>query len=323
MRKILLAGISFFFSFAAMAQSRIDIAHYSFFQQYYNPALTGNQGSVVKAFYRNQWTGFEDAPITMFASGEVALPDLGSSRVGAKSRSSSGHGHAMGLSVLKDSFGHYSETQVFLSYGSAIRLSQTLNLRWGSALSYKTNVLDGTRLNTADKSDPRYQNLLDQNNRKSRLDLNLGLALTSDNYYLAYALQDIAKDGFYRSGDEFLKESYSRKHIIQAGYRTGISGHFGVVVNGLYVSNDLERATLEGQLKGVYRNMIWAGAGYRNDLAYSLTAGVRLKQLQLGYAYESPTGEAQGIPNSTNEIVLSYHFSAFPGARKANQVLIW
>lgn len=324
MKTLLLSTIILLCSLAAMAQSKIDITQYSLLQQYYNPALTGNRGSVVKALYRNQWTGFEDAPKTIFVSGELSLSDLGAAKAyeGRRGNAKPDEGNAFGLSVLHDSFGPYSETQVYFSYGSAIRLTESLNLRWGSALSYKSNRLDGTRL-TVDQDDPKHQHLLGQNNRKGRVDLNLGVALSSENYYLAYALQDVTRKGFLRTGDEFLEEGYSRKHVLQAGYRTSLTEQFGIVANGLYLYDRLEKETVEVQLKGVYNNMFWAGAGYRKDLAYNLTAGVRLNQLQLGYAYEMPTGNAQAMPNNTNEVVISYQLFDTNNSRRGSKLLIW
>lgn len=324
MKTLLLTGISLLCSLAAVAQIKIDLIQYSLLQQYYNPALTGNQGSVVKALYRNQWTGFEDAPKTILASGELSLSDLSTSKAyeGRRGNVNPGTGNALGLSVLHDSFGPYSETQVYVSYGSAIRLSENLNLRWGSALSYKSNRLDGTRL-TVDQDDPKYQHLLGQNNRKSRVDLNLGIALSSENYYLAYALQDVARNGFFRTGDDFFEENYSRKHVLQAGYRTRLSEQFGLVANALYFYDKFQKETAEVQLKGVYNNTFWAGAGYRKDLAFNLTAGVRINHLQLGYAYEIPTGDAQAVPNNTNEILISYQLFDTNSFRRENRLLIW
>lgn len=320
MKTLLLSAISLLCTLAAMAQSKIDITQYSLLQQYYNPALTGSQGSVVKALYRNQWTGFEDAPKTIFVSGELLTSDLGAAKAYEGRRGSAGN--AFGLSVLHDSFGPYSETQVYFSYGSAIRLTESLNLRWGSALSYKSNRLDGTKL-TVDQDDPKHQHLLGQNNRKGRVDLNLGIALSSENYYLAYGLQDVTRKGLLRTGDDFFEESYSRKHVLQAGYRTSLTEQFGIVANALYLYDKLEKETAEVQLKGVYNNMFWAGAGYRKDLAFNLTAGVRLNQLQLGYAYEMPTSDAQAMPNNTNEIVISYQLFDSRNSRRGSRLLIW
>lgn len=327
MKKLLLAVTGLFCSLYAAGQSRGDISQFSLFQQYYNPSLTGNYGSAIKSFYRNQWTGFEDAPKTIFVSGELSFADLkGRGMPGNRRRNGSGFNPgssgALGLSVLHKSFGPYGETQAFLSYGSAIRLSEGLNLRWGTALVYESNSLDGSKLNVAG-DDPKYQHLLGQNNRKSKVDLNLGIALTSSDFYVAYALQDVTKGGIISSGDAFLEDSYSRKHMVQAGYRTNLSDQFGIVVNSLLVLDKLQKKTIEGQVKGVYKNMLWAGAGYRNDLAYNLTAGVKWEQLLIGYAYEMPAGDGSDIPNNTNEIVLSYQFSSSFGNGRGNRITIW
>ena len=46
----------------SLAQNRKFVSQFSEFQSYFNPALTGYEGSVVRGFVRNQWGGIEGAP---------------------------------------------------------------------------------------------------------------------------------------------------------------------------------------------------------------------------------------------------------------------
>jgi type IX secretion system PorP/SprF family membrane protein len=324
MKIYLLAIIGLCCAFSVNGQSRAEITNFSLFQQFYNPALTGNAGSVVKSLYRNQWTGFEDAPKTVFVSGELLLPDLQTRHLPESRRrsNSSVDGNAFGLSVLHRSFGAYSDAKVNLSYAAVVPLSEKIVLRWGSALTYTSNRLDGTKLSVVG-DDPKYQNLLGQNNRKSKIDLDLGIAITTENFYLAYALQDVAKRGVLQGGDDFFEDSYSRKQVVQAGYRTYVSEHVGVVVNSIFAQDKLQKNTVEGQVKVVYNDMFWAGGGYRKELAYNLTAGIKLNQFKIGYAYEMPAGEASSIPHNTNEILISYKLWSAAPSRQAREFTIW
>jgi hypothetical protein len=58
------------------AQMPKHLGNFSLFQQYYNPALTAYDYSAVKLLYRNQWTGFENAPQTILLSAELDPSDL-------------------------------------------------------------------------------------------------------------------------------------------------------------------------------------------------------------------------------------------------------
>ncbi|MCC9168690.1 PorP/SprF family type IX secretion system membrane protein [Pontibacter harenae] len=307
------------------AQNRKYIANFPLVQQYYNPALTGYEGSVVKSFYRNQWAGFEGAPKTVFVSGELDLADRkllgkGGAEQDITTNGQVGARQAFGLSVLHDEFGAFSENQVFLSYGSSVRLSENISLRWGTAINYSSQSLNGNKLVVDQEVDPQYLSA-QGSNRMSKFDLNFGLSLTADHYYVGYAVQDVGRGGLITTGDTFLKDMYTRKHIVQAGYRTAISDEVGLVGNAIYRYDEKLKETVEGQLKVVYQNMLWIGGGYRNDLAYSLTAGLQLNKFQVGYAYESPVGDAKYMTQSTNEIMLSY--SLKPRSRSSRQLTTW
>ncbi|GAB3203146.1 type IX secretion system PorP/SprF family membrane protein [Pontibacter aydingkolensis] len=317
-------------AFNAMAQNRKQMASFSQYQQYFNPAFTGFEGSVVQTLYRNQWTGFEDAPKTILATAELDLKSIGDTK-GYKF-DSQGDGdylksisakHAIGLSVLHDQFGPSKETQLFLSYGSAVRLSESLSMRWGTALTYSSQFLDGNRLTVDQENDPKYTNLLGHSNRIGKADINLGMALSAEKFYVGYAMQDITKGKLLTTGDGYLKGFYTRKHIVQAGYRTHITNQLGMTVNGIYQYDSDQAATIEGQVKAVYQNLLWIGAGYRNDVAYNLTAGIRLNQLSLHYAYETPVQDARYISKATNEVALVYSLRKLKGEDTGKQFLLW
>ncbi|MDX5417769.1 MAG: type IX secretion system membrane protein PorP/SprF [Hymenobacteraceae bacterium] len=313
MNKLILALFLFLLAIGGQAQSRKYVSNFSAYQHYYNPSLTGHESSILKTFYRNQWTGFEDAPKSLFFSGELDLADLDKSadRTSHYQYRNSGRGyqgarHAFGLVALQDRFGPIRETQLAFNYGTGIRLAELVSLRWGVALTYNNFRLDGNSLVVDNTNDPRYQHVMGQYNSMSKLDLNLGFALTAGNYYLGYAMQDITKGHFVTTGDEYMRDAYTRKHILQAGVRADLTDQFGVIANGLYQYDEQIKGTIEGQLKIVYNDMLWAGGGYRNDQAFHLAAGLNYRKLRISYAYESPIQEARSINRPTNEIGLAY-----------------
>lgn len=314
----------------ASAQNRKHVANFSLFQQYFNPALTGYEGSMVKTYYRNQWTGFEDAPKTIFASAELDLADLSAWKKDDLLKTSQkdeynrqlGAKHAFGLAVLNDRFGPFTETQLHLSYGTRVRLSEKLSLRWGAAATYSAQQLDASRLTTDQEGDPEFENFNGQSAKVGKFDLNMGLMLTAENFYVGYAMQDVLK-GKMTTGDNYLNNSFPQQHVLQAGYRTAVSEQIGLVANGLYRYDEKLQDTMEGQLKAVYQNMLWVGAGYRKDLAYSLQGGVRLNQLRVGYVYELPTADARYMDKATNEIMLTYNLIPVKYPKYGKKVSIW
>lgn len=319
---------------AVQAQNRKQLANFSQYKHYYNPSLTGHEGSVLRSIYRNQWTGFEDAPKTIMASGEFDLQRLGrSNRPFSGSQESREAAalvsarHGLGLTLFHDRFGPARETQAVLSYGAGVRLSEVLDLRWGTAFSYTTHRLDGSSLTLDQQNDPRYNNMLGGENRSGRADINLGISLTATNFYLGYAMMDVTEGKLASTGGDYLNDFYARRHVAQAGYRQSITEYLGLTLNGIYQYDENYKATLEGQVKAVYNDMLWVGGGYRNDLAYTLGAGLRLQQLAIGYAYETPTQNARAIDKSTNEVTLSYYLGSLKrpngSSRKYKRLTVW
>jgi type IX secretion system PorP/SprF family membrane protein len=331
MKKLLLTILLAAAVLGVKAQNRKHIANFQLFQQYYNPALTGYEGSMLKGFHRNQWTGFEGAPKTYFASAELDLADLSAWRENDVLRTKQhdffdrqgGARHAFGLAVLQDEFGPFSESQAHFGYASRVRLTEKLSLRWGGALAYSAQRLDGNKMTVDNESDPEFQGVLGQRLRQGKLDLNLGLTLTAEKFYLGYALQDVTKGGIVAGGDEFLQDLYTRKHLVQAGYRTALSEQVGLVANALLQYDDQLKESAELQLKAVYQNMLWLGGGYRKDLAWSATAGLRLEQFRIGYAYEIPVQNARHVSRSTSEISLTYNLIPVKYPKYGKQVTIW
>jgi type IX secretion system PorP/SprF family membrane protein len=318
-------------SFTTVAQNRILFTNTAQLQSYYNPSLSGFQGSIIRSVYRSQWTGFEDAPKTIFASAEIDTKLLQKQSQAARERQAkeselgelNGLKHAIGFTALHDKFGPSRFTQLSMSYGAGIRLTEALALRWGTAITFQSNYLDGNSLTVDQENDPRYRNVIGNNSKINKADLNVGLALTSSNFMLGYSLQDVTKGSVFTSGDDYLEDMYSMKHNLMTGYRTNLSDKTGIIVNTLYQYDKHNKGVAEGQIKGAYDNIFWVGAGYRQKLAYHITAGIRFHQLIIGYAYETPVSNNSVLNQPSNEVSLSYNLINLNKNKTSTRVSLW
>lgn len=215
------------------------------------------------------------------------------------------------------------EQQFNLSYGMRIRLSEELSLRWGAAFQYSGYRLNGRELRVEDEVDPKFKDYLQQKNRLDKLGLGMGLMLTSQNFYLGYALQDVGKEKLLLGGDVYLKGAFPPQHLVQAGYRMPVSDQAGLILNGMCQYNDKLKETWEGQLKGVFRNMFWLSAGYRHELAYTLGGGARIKQLTVGYVHESAGGQAGYVNHGSHEVMLTFRLLPEKYPRYSRQINMW
>ncbi len=273
------------------AQTRKYTASFQVFPAYYNPAMTGFAGNNINAYYRSsRWVGFEGAPKTYFVSGDFSVKR-----------------HAFGAAFLHDSFGPYRESEVVINYGFHINLTKTLKLRAGAAATINMQRVDMSALEMNAQNDPAFQSFVQDFNKNMTVDVNIGLALTGNNFYVGYALQNAAQ-GSWVSKDDFFDRSGYVHHVAQAGIRKGFSKRFGLIVNGLYRYDATFLYSAEAQLKAVLHNTVWVGLGYRSDQTSIGLIGFKAKQLQVGFAYELPGQSSTQANAGTTELLLSYKF---------------
>jgi len=295
MTLVLFVYMVWFTGHGAKAQSRKYISQFSHLQGYYNPGLTAYEGSMVKGFVRNQWAGWEGAPKTYFVSAELDLADLNSSGDLGK--------NAIGINLLSDEYGAFRETELILSYSTRVKVSELANLRLGAGLNFNQIRLDGNNLTTEQANDPTVGQYIGGFADMSIVDFNLGMSLTHPNYYVSYGMHNVNR-GSLSNGDMFISKK-PMVSIAQAGYRNSISDQMTVIMNTMWRSQENLPDNLEFNMKFLFYDKFWVGAGHRVDYANSAQLGMLMGKMRFGYVYEWPTLKSYLLPNPTHEFMLS------------------
>ncbi|RAI88306.1 PorP/SprF family type IX secretion system membrane protein [Algoriphagus yeomjeoni] len=298
------------------AQSRKYVSSFNLFQSYYNPGLTGYEGSTVRGFVRNQWSGVDGAPKTYFFSTELDFGEL----AGEEDPALMGK-NAISVNVLYDTYGAFRETELTLGYASRIRISETHNLRLGAGLNYQSVRLDGNALTTEEQNDPTLGQYVGQFSNMNVVDFNLGIALTHANYYFSYGIRRV-NGGKITSGDEFM-DAYPASSIFQAGYRSAVSANLAVIVNGMYSIQKNQDDNIELNIKALMMDRIWLGIGHRIDYATNAQFGVVTNRLRVGYVYEFPTGGSYNLPGNTHEFTAVFNLFRDNVRTDSQQVVMW
>ncbi|WP_018474999.1 PorP/SprF family type IX secretion system membrane protein [Echinicola pacifica] len=301
---------------SAVAQSRKYVSQFSFFQSYFNPGLTGYEGSTIRGFVRNQWGGYEGAPKSAFVSAELDFAEM----KGQTDPALLGK-NAASLNLFYDSYGAFRETSLVGGYASRVRISQKHNLRLGAGVSYTNVRLDGGSMTTEQQNDGVLSQYIGGFSNMQIVDFNLGLALTHANYYLSYAMHGV-NSGRISSGDDFLSE-HPVSYIVQAGYREALTKDVSVIGNVFYRAQEGYSDNIEFNLKALLMDKIWLGAGHRIDYANSLQMGIVLQKMKFGYVYETPTNKSYLLPSNTHEFVLIYNLFKVNKRSNPKEVLIW
>lgn len=315
-KTLLFLALSVLLNFGVTAQSRKYVSQFSHLQNYYNPALTGYEGSNFRGFVRDQWSGFEGAPKTYFASAEFDVADFNS----AADPASAGK-NAVGLNLMHDRYGAFVDTELMLNYASRIQIAPKTHVRLGVGINYNTVRLDGNSMTTEQSNDPTIGQYINGFANMQVLDFNIGMALTHPKYYASYAMHNV-NQGALSSGDVFMDRK-APVSIIQAGYRSMVTENFGIASNFMYRSQSDLPDNIEFNLKAILMDKIWVGAGHRVDYANNFQFGIIFPSLRVGYVYEMPSVRAYLLPNTTHEFL-----AVFPIFRKniradKDEVLIW
>jgi type IX secretion system PorP/SprF family membrane protein len=298
------------------AQTRKYFSQFNQLQSYFNPALTGYEGSIVRGLVRNQWTGFEGAPQTYFLSAEIDPMEMSGESEAALLGNT-----AAGLNLIHDNFGPFRQTEMLLSYGARVRISRSTNLRLGVAANYSNVRLDGNNLTTEQANDPTVNAYINQYANMQILDFNAGFALTHQNYYFAYGVQNVAS-GRVNRGDVFI-DKRPFVNVFQTGFKQVVSSQFSVLTNFLYrVQSDLP-ANFEANIKIMMMDKFWLGVGHRISYANSYQVGFLMSNLKFGYAYEMPVSKSYLIPNPTHEFMVSFFLFRKGGVNSEAGTINW
>lgn len=300
-------------SSAVFGQSRKYIAQFSHMQSYFNPALTGYEGSSFRGLVRNQWAGFEGAPMTYFGSLEVDIADF--------AKGSDADKNALGINILHDEFGAFEETELIASYASRIMIDEKTAVRLGVGVNYNRIQLDGNNLTTEQSNDPKINQYLNGFANMQVLDFNIGMALTHPNYYISYTVHNV-NQGAISSGDTF-SDRKPRVGIVQAGYRNAMSDDLALATNFMFRSQADLPDNIEFNFKILMMNKIWLGAGHRVQYANNFQLGIVLPIMRIGYVYELPMAKSYLLPNSTHEFLTVIPLFKKNSRSDKKEVLIW
>lgn len=277
------------------AQQQTLYTNITLHQYLYNPAYAGaNKGLQFNAGYRNQWAGFENAPVTYVVSGYGTF----------KKRPNM----AAGGLIINDKSGLISRTSFYGTYSYHARLSKKVNLGFGigiGGVQYNVKIYNAK---VYDKDDEFMKNnILNAN----AFDANAGLYLYSKNFFLGISSQQLSKGKIYWDntigrltphlygfmGYNFTLDKKKKEWVLQP--------------STLIRYNSPAPYQLEFNLKCIYKEMFWLGGGYRiNTSACAMFGTTISKQFTIGYSYDYSTTALQKYSNGSHEIILTYTKSA-------------
>jgi type IX secretion system PorP/SprF family membrane protein len=291
--KTTLQLLTFIFIFApftiASAQDDPQFSQYMYNRLPSNPGYAGSSGGIcATALYRNQWVGFDGAPV----SANFAIDGL----------SAAVHG-GLGLSVFSDVIGPNQTLGAKVAYAYRTRLFRNGRLALGLDAGLVQKSIDGTMFNTSGTYDPS----IPSNKISARSpDFGFGVYYNNEDMYLGASVSHLFEPSF--KFDNTTPLQLRRHFFIMGGFNYSLSRNLTLKPSFL-IKSDVASSQVDINATLLYNNIIWAGVSYRVEDAVVLMAGVNVtNELRIGYSYDITTSAIRAYSAGSHEIMLRYCF---------------
>jgi type IX secretion system PorP/SprF family membrane protein len=273
----------------SVGQMQATYSNFLLNEYYFNPAISGSRDvHTANMSYRNQWTGFEDAPTTLMGNFNGSIKNQGK--------------HGYGVSLVSDRMGLMQNTGVYLNYAYHIKLGDKLKLGLGMQpgyVQYRIRLYDARIVDAGD--DILTGNIYAAN----AVDLNSGIHLYSKKFF------------FMASVHQLLGQS-----IEFTSFNSSLNQHFVGIV-GYTFENEKTKLAIQpallirhmgpfptqwnAMLRATYDKKYWGGLVYRSNDAAAICAGIQLKErYTVGYSFDYSLSRISQYQNGTHEITLSF-----------------
>jgi len=325
MRKLWMVLCAGLFFTQVNAQQQPQYTQYLINNYILNPALTGIENYTdVKISHRHQWVGIQDAPVTTYLTIHKPLGKK-DDRTTATSFDMPGENprgtnywqdyeaarphHGIGLKIINDKTGPLNRFAGYVSYAYHIGISARTSIAAGFEAGLRNISLDRSKLDfgTANPIDPAVYNSGEINSLKP--DFGAGIWVYSADYFIGISAQQIIPQKIYFSGNKVQQEQGKLvPHLFAtAGYRFQLNEDFSMIPSVMLKYVQPTPAQFDVNAKLQYRDLLWAGAGYRLKDGFNAMAGLNVSNtFNVSYSYDYTTSQLNTITRGTHEIVLGF-----------------
>jgi len=282
-------------SFHVHAQQPPLITQYMFTNMATNPGFAGNSGGIaITGLVRQQWIGWKDtdgtksAPQTFLLTVDSPIRKL--------------HG-GLGGSISQDQIGAFKNTVLKLGYAYRTELWSG-DLSIGLQGSLLNIGYDASKFKPIDEGDPV---LNDANGKLSDMSVDMGLGLyykVQDKYYIGLSAENMLQTKGKRTNYRLRRTFY-----LNGGYQWTVPDHPAFeLLPSAQIMYDGAAFQLNASALLMYNDKVYGGLGYRLQDAVSVLAGLVIKGLRVGIAYDISTSAMSKYNNGSLEVLLNYCF---------------
>ncbi|MCC9135026.1 type IX secretion system membrane protein PorP/SprF [Pontibacter silvestris] len=325
MNKLLAFVTVLLLSGQVLAQQKPQYTQYTLNNYLLNPAISGIEDYVdLKLGTRQQWSGLEGAPVSYYATIHTPInKDMTSTysrkQAGGKSNEISNKStnvyrrvkahHGVGGMLMTTKTGPLKRSSANVSYAYHLPVSRTTRVSAGIAPGVIQYSLDQNYVKTGNPmiDDPA---IVDGRVNELKFNLDLGLWLYSQNYYLGVAGSQLvpSKRQYIDTGSPEYNNAELQKHyFVTGGYRLDVMYNLTVIPSVMIKMAQPSPASVDATVKALYAERLWAGISYRHKESFAAMAGINVSHLMdIAYSYDASTSPLGVGHAGSHEVVLGF-----------------
>lgn len=280
---------SLFIASNTLGQQTPQYTLYIFNNYMINPAVTGaTQCWEANAGYRSQWTGFQDAPVTMFANVHGRLN---------RKKSNKKTFEGIGAYFIKDATGPISTMGGQVSYAFHIPMNRKFTTSLGISAGVQQFAVNAGSLSPYNPTDPAVSS-----SSSILPDANFGIWMYSENFFTGIALRQLFPLTISGTGIRMLDHIY-----YTVGYRFLVNRTISIIPSLHARMGLITPIQIDAAIKVDWGNKFWVGLAYRKVEGIAGLLGFNVgPRIKLGYAYDYTLSKIGGYSNGSHEIILGF-----------------
>ena len=290
---------------SSYGQQRPQYTQYMVNNYLFNPAVTGiNDNISVKAGYRTQWVGFDDAPKTYFLSIHGPVNKIDDRFIRKKV-----HHQGIGGYIFNDVTGPTSRTGLYLSYAYHLSLTKKVKFSMGAFAGLLQTKVDADKITL---TNPNDNAVLFGIQSRFLPDISFGIWIYTDKTFFGVSMSQVIQNRIFESPETTIAafSKLNNHYFLHGGYNFRLNRDWSLVPSVLLKAVKPTYSHFDINLKVKYKANAWAGLSYRDDDAIAAMIGFASMKsgFNLSYSYDLTTSKIRLHSAGSHEIVVGYNF---------------
>ncbi|MCF8225865.1 MAG: type IX secretion system membrane protein PorP/SprF [Bacteroidales bacterium] len=286
-------------SCTVLAQQDPKFTQNMFLVPVYNPGAMGQTEKICAfASFRNQWAGFNQAPVITTFTAHAPFSLLG-------------RAHGVGINLMNDNIALNNDLFVSLAYSYKINIGGGL-LGIGFNAGLANYAFDPSNLNGADVIDIPGDDAIPKNaDSRFGFDMGIGAYYSIDNLYFGLSSTHVNQATFYsrdRNTDRS-EPGLIRHYYVVGGYTFQLPDPMFELMPAFMLQTDGRDNHIYVNTNLRYNKRFWGGVSYSVGGAISALFGVELLNgIRVGYSYDVELSPLVKHSSGSHEITVRYCF---------------